>query len=293
MRKLIEIKGVNFYDPLIIASGIVPILPEYMANICEKYKPSGITTKTVTYEPLKPHKSPTLIKLDEGIYMNAIGLGNPGAKSISNIQINCPLIVSIGGSSISEIVETVRVVENKANIIEINVSSPNRKGYGESLSSMLGDIVQNVRGVTRKPIFVKLGPWDNVIELAGKALEKGADGLTLINTIKGLLIDIESFKPILSYGTGGLSGKCLYPIALRIIRDVYQEYGADIIGVGGVYSWSDVIGMMAVGAKLVGLGSVIIDKGFGIIEEMRREINNYLVEKGLKLESIIGISVKK
>ncbi|MEM3350310.1 MAG: dihydroorotate dehydrogenase PyrD [Saccharolobus sp.] len=290
---MIEIKGVNFYDPLIIASGIVPILPEYMANICEKYKPSGITTKTVTYEPLKPHKPPTLIKLDEGIYMNAIGLGNPGAKSISNIQITCPLIVSIGGSSISEIVETVRVVENKANIIEINVSSPNRKGYGESLSSMLGDIVQNVRGVTRKPIFVKLGPWDNVIELAGKALEKGADGLTLINTIKGLLIDIESFKPILSYGTGGLSGKCLYPIALRIIRDVYQEYGADIIGVGGVYSWSDVIAMMAVGAKLVGLGSVIIDRGFGIIEEMRREINNYLVEKGLKLESIIGISVKK
>ncbi|TRM80551.1 dihydroorotate dehydrogenase, partial [Sulfolobus sp. A20-N-F6] len=142
-------------------------------------------------------------------------------------------------------------------------------------------------------LFIKLGPWDNVVELAGKALEKGADGLTLINTIKGLLIDIETFKPILSYGTGGVSGRCLYPIALRIIKEVYEEYDADIIGIGGVFDWTDVIGMLAVGAKLVGLGTVLIERGFKIIDEIRDNITKYLVEKGLKIEDLIGISVKK
>ncbi|QGA54640.1 dihydroorotate dehydrogenase [Sulfolobus sp. E5-1-F] len=290
---MIMVKNIQFNDPLIIASGIIPDVPNYVNAVCEKYKPSAITTKTVTLNPLEPHKPPTVIKLHDGIYMNAIGLGNPGAKAINQINVLCPLIVSVGGSSINEIKEVVKVVENKAKIIEINVSSPNRKGYGESLSTLIGDIIENVKSVTKLPVFVKLGPWDNVVELAGKALEKGADGLTLINTIKGLIVDVETFKPILYYGTGGVSGRCLYPIALRIIRDVYEEYGVDIIGVGGVYEWTDVIGMLAVGAKLVGLGTVLIEKGFSVIEEIRKGLQSYLFEKGLKFEDIIGISVRK
>ncbi|AAK40921.1 dihydroorotate dehydrogenase [Saccharolobus solfataricus] len=290
---MITIKNITLNDPLIIASGIIPDVPNYVETICEKYKPSAITTKTVTLNPLEPHKPPTVIKLHDGIYMNAIGLGNPGAKAINEIGVLCPLIVSVGGSSINEIKEVVEVVQSKAKIIEINVSSPNRKGYGESLSKLIGDIIESVKSVTKLPVFVKLGPWDNVIELAGKALEKGADGLTLINTIKGLIIDVETFKPILYYGTGGVSGRCLYPIALRIIKDVYEEYGVDIIGVGGVYDWTDVIGMLAAGAKLVGLGTVLIEKGFSVIEEIRKGLQSYLLEKGLKFEDIIGISVRK
>ncbi|ACP35634.1 dihydroorotate dehydrogenase family protein [Sulfolobus islandicus Y.G.57.14] len=290
---MIKIKDITFNDPLTIASGIIPDVPNYVTTVCEKYKPSAITTKTVTLNPLGPHKPPTVIKLHDGIYMNAIGLGNPGAKAINEINVSCPLIVSVGGASINEIKEVVKVIESKAKIIEINVSSPNRKGYGESLSTLIGDIVENVKSVTRLPVFVKLGPWDNVVELAGRALEKGADGFTLINTIRGLIVDIETFKPILYYGTGGVSGRCLYPVALRIIRDVYEEYGVDIIGVGGVYDWTDVIGMLAVGAKLVGLGTVLIEKGFSIIEEIRKGLQSYLFEKGLKFEDIIGISVRR
>ncbi|WP_338600509.1 dihydroorotate dehydrogenase PyrD [Sulfolobus tengchongensis] len=290
---MIKIKDLEFSDPLIIASGIVPDVPNYIREICEKYNPSAITTKTVTLNPLDPHAPPTVIKLYDGIYINAIGLGNPGAKIFDNINVQCPLIASVSGSSVSEIMEAVKIVEKKAKIIEINVSSPNRKGYGESLSSLIGNIVKEVKSVTNLPVFVKLGPWDNAVELAGKALEKGADGLTLINTIKGLVIDVDTFKPILSYGTGGISGRCLYPIALRIIKDVYEEYGVDIIGVGGVFEWADVIGMLAVGAKLVGLGTVLIEKGFNVINEIRKDLHSYLLEKGLKFEEIIGISVKK
>ncbi|AOL15854.1 dihydroorotate dehydrogenase [Sulfolobus sp. A20] len=291
---MIQIKGISFYDPLIVASGILPDIPKYIGEICEKYKPSAITTKTVTLNPLEPHKPPTLIKLHDGIYVNAIGLGNPGAYKINEMsKMSCPLIVSVGGSSIDEIVKVIEAVKDIASMLEVNVSSPNRKGYGESLAKYVGQIVENAKSIANKPLFIKLGPWDNVVELAGKALEKGADGLTLINTIKGLLIDIETFKPILSYGTGGVSGRCLYPIALRIIKEVYEEYDADIIGIGGVFDWTDVIGMLAVGAKLVGLGTVLIERGFKIIDEIRDNITKYLVEKGLKIEDLIGISVKK
>jgi len=290
---LIRVAGLEFQDPIIIASGIVPLENDFMNRVCENYKPSAITTKTLTLEPLEPHKPPTVIKFHDGCYMNAIGLGNPGVKALKDINIKCRLIVSIGGSSVEEITKAVSEVNSE--VIELNLSSPNRKGYGESLASYVSEVTKNAKGVLRKGVrlFVKLGPWDNIIELSGKALSAGSDGLTLINTLKGLSIDIETFRPILSYGTGGISGKCLHPLAVRIIRDVYKEYEAEIIGMGGVFDWRDAIELMSVGAKLVGLGTVIIDKGFSSIIEVREGINAFLKEKGLKIENIIGIAVKK
>lgn len=289
-----RIANLNFDDPIIIASGIVPDVPEFIEKICEKYKPSALTTKTFTLNPIAPHNPPTVIKIANKCYMNAIGLGNPGIQIIDKINVkNCRLFVSVGGSSVDEIVKTASIAEKKADLIEINVSSPNRKGYGASLANLTYEIVKNVKAVVKKPVFVKLGPWDNVTEIAGKALNAGADGLTLINTLKGLYIDTEEFKPVLSYGTGGISGKCIYPLALRIIREVYVEYEPDIIGVGGVFSYRDVLGMISVGAKLVGLGSVIIANGFEVINRIRRGLHLYLERKDLKLENIFGIAVKK
>lgn len=294
MLTQLKIANLNFDDPIIIASGILPDVPEFIEKICIKYMPAAITTKTFTLNPIDSHHPPTVIKFSNKCYMNAIGLGNPGIEVVNNINIkDCKLFVSIGGSNVDEIIKTATIAENKADLIEINVSSPNRKGYGESLARITHEIVKNVKGIVKKPVFVKLGPWDNVNEIVGRALDAGADGITLINTLKGLYIDTEDFKPILSYGTGGISGKCIYPLALRIIRDVYMEYEAEIIGVGGVFSYRDVLGMMSVGAKLVGLGSVIIDQGFESIARIRKGLHSYLNKKGLKLENIIGIAVKK
>ncbi|AWR97575.1 dihydroorotate dehydrogenase [Acidianus sulfidivorans JP7] len=288
-----KIANLNFEDPIIIASGIVPDIPKFIQKVCEKYKPSAITTKTFTLNPINPHNPPTVIKFADKCYMNAIGLGNPGINTVNEIDIKCKLFVSIGGNNIDEIVKASIIAEKKADLIEINVSSPNRKGYGESLANLTHEIVKNVKSSISKPVFVKLGPWDNVLEIAGKALEAGADGLTLINTLKGLYIDTEEYKSVLNYGTGGISGKCIFPLALRIIRDVYTEYEADIIGVGGVFSYRDVLSMISVGAKLVGLGTVIIDQGFNSIPRIRNNLYSYLNKKGLKLESIFSISVKK
>ncbi|BFH74504.1 dihydroorotate dehydrogenase PyrD [Sulfurisphaera javensis] len=288
---MIKLANINFKDPLIIASGIVPL--NKIKEVCEKYNPSGITTKTLTLYPLSPHNPPTLVKFHDKCYLNAIGLGNPGIQELKKLEeINCPLIVSIGGNNLDEIVESARKVD-RGIILELNVSSPNRKGYGESLSNYVHEIVKNVKGVTDKPVFVKLGPWDNVLELAGKALSAGADGLTLINTIKGMIIDTENFEKILHYGTGGISGKCIHPLAVRIIHDIYREYNVDIIGMGGVFDGRDVIELMSVGAKLVGLGSVIIDEGYNSILRIRKELEEYLNEKGLKYSDIIGLAVKR
>ncbi|MEM3681046.1 MAG: dihydroorotate dehydrogenase, partial [Metallosphaera sp.] len=131
------------------------------------------------------------------------------------------------------------------------------------------------------------------LELAGKALDGGADGLTLINTLKGMRIDVESRKPLLSYGTGGISGKCIHPLAVRIIHDVFKEYSTEIIGVGGVFTLYDAIEFLEVGAKVVGLGTLIIEQGFGALLSLRDEFESFLVEKGLKLSDLIGSAVRK
>lgn len=291
---MVKLKGIEFKDPIIIASGVIPDVPEYIESFCNEFKPSAITTKTFTLYPLEPHNPPTLIKVHDGCYLNAIGLGNPGIDVVNKINTECPLIVSVSGKDVNEIVEAVSKVNNpRAVMIELNLSSPNRAGYGQSMAQYTAEIVKSVKGATRLPVFVKFGPWDNIIELVGEALSNGADGISLINTIRGMAIDVYTSKPILSYGTGGLSGKCIHPLAVRIIRDVYAEYSADIIGMGGVFDWVDALELIEVGAKLVAVGTAIIDKGAGVIDEIRKGLLKYLEEKGLKIEDLIGIAVRK
>ncbi|MEM3230540.1 MAG: dihydroorotate dehydrogenase PyrD [Metallosphaera sp.] len=286
-----RLAGVELEDPLIIASGIIPDVPEYMSRVCKQYKPSAITTKTFTLHPLEPHGPPTLIRVGDGCYMNAIGLGNPGIGELK--PMGCKLFVSVGGSSKDEIVRTASLANDLAEIIEINVSSPNRRSYGADMAQQVKEIVRDVKGVTTKPVFVKLGPWDNVQDLAGKALEGGADGLTLINTLKGMKVNVISAKPILSYGTGGISGRCIHPLAVRVIHDVYKEYSPEIIGIGGVFSAEDALELMEVGAKVVGVGTLIIDQGLEAFETLRRDFHRLVQEMGINLTEVIGSAVKK
>jgi len=264
-----------------------------MKRVCKRYRPSAITTKSLTLSPLQPHPPPTFIKLDQGCYLNAIGLGNPGPSFLSGLEVDCPLIVSVAGRESQEIVQLVKEAGSKGVLLELNLSSPNRAGYGQSIASMTYEVVKDAVSVSRVPILVKLGPWDNVVELAGKAISAGASGLTLINTMRGMAVDIESGRPILSYVTGGVSGRCIHSVAVRVIYEVYREYGVEIVGTGGVYTWRDVIEMMMVGAKMVGLGTVLVERGLEAINEIREGLKNYLASKGLKEEEIVGYAVKR
>lgn len=286
-----RVAGLNLNDPFVIASGVIPEVPGFMRRVCHQYRPAAITTKTFTLYPVEPHHSPTIVKVGEGCYINAIGLGNPGIRALEPNE--CVQIVSIGGSSLEEIVQASLEGERYANAIELNLSSPNRRGYGADTASLVSDIVSAVKSSVKRPVLVKLGPWDNVLSLAGKALDAGADGLTLINTMKGMVVDVEEFKPILSYGTGGISGRCIHNLAVRIIYEVYREYNPDIIGVGGVFTLDDALELLSVGAKAVGIASLIIESGFEAIPKLRASLSLYLQRKGLKLEDIIGRAVKR
>ncbi len=291
---MVRIAKVEMEDFLTVASGMVPDVPQYISRVCEAVKPSSLTLKTVTVNPMEPHKAPTVLKFHEGCYMNAIGLGNPGPAFLTNLRSACQLIVSVGGSSVEEITRAAELLKDFGSIMEVNLSSPNRKGFGESMSTYTFEVAKSVKGVLgRKPLFIKLGPWDNVIEMAGKALSGGADGLTLINTLKGMKIDLNSFSPYLTYGTGGISGRCIHPLAVRVIHDVYREYEPEIIGMGGVFDWEDAVELMSVGAKLVGVGTAVVEAGFQVLGEIRRGVNEFLSEKGLRLCDIIGRAVKK
>lgn len=286
-----RVAGLELSDPFVIASGVLPDVPEVMDRACLQFKPAAITTKTFTLHPIEPHHSPTVVRIGEGCYINAIGLGNPGIEALRPSK--CVQIVSVGGTSTEEIVKTSLKAEKYANAIEVNLSSPNRKGYGADVASLLSDVVKTLKSNVRRPIIVKLGPWDNVLSLAGKALEAGADGLTLINTLKGMAVDVEDFKPVLSYRTGGISGRCIHSLAVRVIYEVYKEYTPDVVGVGGVFTLDDALELMAVGARAVGLASVVMERGLGVIGELRASLIQYLERKGLKLGDIIGSAVKR
>ncbi len=276
-----------------IASGVVPPVREITERVCRDYRPAFITSKTLTPYPVEPHRAPTLIKFHDSCYMNAIGLGNPGIEGVKESLVEgCTVIISAGGAKPEEFAEVARASKGSF-AVELNVSSPNRKGYGESVKAFLKDIIYAVKGATDLPVLVKLGPWGDVVELAGKALEYGADGLTLINTLRGKLYNIDDASPLLSYGTGGISGRCILPLASLLISQVYAEYGAEIIGVGGVMSWEDALTLIYSGAKLVGVATAVIDRGFAVIGEIEEGIKRFLNEKGLKMEDVIGLGVKR
>ena len=276
-----------------IASGVIPPVRSTVEAVCKDYSPAFITSKTLTPYPMDPHKPPTLIKFHESCYMNAIGLGNPGLEGIRESLIEgCTVIISAGGSKPQEFAEVARASKG-AFAVELNVSSPNRRGYGESTKTLIKDIVTAVKGVTDLPVLVKLGPWGDVVEVAGKALEYGADGLTLINTLRGKLYNLDDGSPLLSYGTGGISGRCILPLASHIISEVYSEYNAEIIGVGGVFTWEDALTLIYSGAKLVGVATAIMEKGYSVVREVEEGIRKFLVEKGLKLEDVVGLGVKR
>jgi dihydroorotate dehydrogenase (subfamily 1) family protein len=287
---LYELLGMELEDPFIVASGIIPNHGSSMREFCIQYRPSAITTKSFTLSPLDPHPPPTVIKVGE-CYMNAVGLANPGKDGLRSLDVPCKLIYSLAGSSPEEFGELASLVP-KGSPIELNLSSPNRRGMGDSIAPMVREVVREVRSHTDNGILVKFGPRDDVVKLAGRALEAGANGLTLINTLKGMAIDVWEGKPILTYGTGGISGKCIHQLAVRVVGEVYREYGTEIVGVGGIYGWADAVELMLAGAKVVAVGTAIIDRGPTVLNEIREDFHRFLEEKGINATELVGAAVR-
>ncbi|MEL9908614.1 MAG: dihydroorotate dehydrogenase PyrD [Desulfurococcus sp.] len=294
-----SIAGLRLEHPVMNASGILGSEPEHL-EILAKQGFSAIVSKTITLNPREGYSPPIIVELRNNGLLNAVGLANPGAGVIPVLarkarELSKPLILSIGGSNVEEFVKLTELAsEAGVDAVELNLSCPHAEGYGLELGSdpmLVYRIVKDTVSVASIPVIAKLGLTDRVIESAGKALEAGVKALTLINTVKAMSIDVYTFKPVLSNRYGGLSGPPIHPIAVRVVYDVYREYRAEIIGVGGVSSWMDVAELMLAGARAVQVGTAVIWNE-NIVDEILGGLRKWLIDLGYNsLMDLVGIAV--
>ncbi|MHA1729820.1 MAG: dihydroorotate dehydrogenase [Promethearchaeota archaeon] len=285
----VDIAGLKFLSPLILASGILGISPSSMHALADKGI-GGVTTKSIGPNKRKGFSNPSIIGLGNDTFLNAVGLANPGIKifekeipRIKEQHKNLVVIVSVfgdGPESYAEIAE--RAWKAGADAIEMNISCPHAEvsviGADPDLTEKF---VKKVKTRVKCPVFVKLSPNVTDITASAIAAEKGgANALVAINTVRGMAIDINTFRPILSHGVGGLSGKAIKPIGLKDVYSIYKEIKIPIIGCGGIFEWQDVIEYFLAGASAVQIGSVL-HKGNEIISHINRGLSEFLDKKAI------------
>jgi dihydroorotate dehydrogenase (NAD+) catalytic subunit len=218
-------------------------------------------TKTVTPEPRDGNAPVRIAEMETGM-LNSIGLANPGidrflTRNLPQLgQLGVPIWVSVGGFAATDYAEICSRLDDHLEVaaIELNVSCPNVKSPAESASQ----IVAAARLATRKPLWAKLSAAvPDVVEVARAAQEAGADGLSLVNTLRGLAVDARTLRPVLGPAVGGLSGPALKPVALAAVYACYRATQMPIVGMGGVMSGRDALDLIAVGARHIALGTVL------------------------------------
>ena len=264
----LEIKFLNktFKNPIVPASGTFGFGYEF-ASFYDINCLGSISLKGTTLNPRYGNPLPRIAECPNGL-INAIGLQNPGVDKVISEELvkldkvyNDLVIANVGGHSVSEYVETCKKFNNvdKVFAIELNISCPNVKGGGMAFGvdpKIASNLIKEIKKECIKPIIVKLSPnVTNIVEMAKACEEAGADAISLINTLVGMRFDLKTAKPIISVKKGGYSGPGIYPVALRMVYEVYQNVNLPIIGMGGVSSAYDVIEMMYAGASLVMIGS--------------------------------------
>ncbi|MEG1988133.1 MAG: dihydroorotate dehydrogenase [Oscillibacter sp.] len=262
----ISLAGVPLKNPIIPASGTFGYGREF-AELYDLNLLGSFSFKGTTGEARLGNPQPRIAETASGM-LNAVGLQNPGvdaviAEEIPNMArlFHGPLIANVGGFSLAEYAENCRKLDACENvgILEVNISCPNVHGGGKNFGSdphAAAEVTRAVKAVTRKPVFMKLTPnVTDIGEIARACADAGADGICLINTLLGLRIDLKTKRPLLANRTGGLSGPAIFPVALRMVWDVYEAVKLPIIGLGGVSSAEDVAEMMLAGATAVEIGA--------------------------------------
>ena len=262
----VSLAGVELKNPIIPASGTFGYSREY-AELYDLNILGSFSWKGTTKEARLGNPQPRIAEMTGGM-LNAVGLQNPGIdavieKEVPNIAkiFQGPVIANIGGFSIDEYVENCRKLEDveQVKILEVNISCPNVHAGGRNFGcdpKAAAEVTKAVKSVTDKPVFMKLTPnVTDIAEIAKACEDAGADGLCLINTLLGMRIDLKSRKPIIANRTGGVSGPAVFPVALRMVWDVYEAVNIPIIGCGGVSSAEDAVEMMLAGAAAVEVGA--------------------------------------
>jgi dihydroorotate dehydrogenase (NAD+) catalytic subunit len=291
--------GIELDNPIIPASGTFGFGYEF-AELYDINILGSLSFKGTTLEPRFGNPCPRIAECDSGM-LNAVGLQNPGVDKVKEIELpklrrvfHKPSMANVSGFSLEEYVETVRKLDTEEDIgwFEINISCPNVHGGGMSFGTspeMAESVTRAVRDVTKKPIIIKLSPNVTDIVSIAKACEAGgADGVSLINTLMGMRIDLKSKKPIIANKTGGFSGPAIKPVAVRMIYQVYDAVKIPIVGMGGVSTAEDVIELMLAGATAVEVGAANLVNPYAardIILDLPRVMEKYRIKS---LEEIIG-----
>lgn len=276
-----ELPGLKLKNPIMPASGCFGFGKEY-SKFYDLSVLGAIMIKATTVEPRYGNPTPRVAETTAGM-LNAIGLQNPGLKKVVEeelswlAQFDIPIIANVAGSVEEDYVMVAKEISKAPNVhaLELNISCPNVKTGGIAF----GTIPEVAKGLTRKvkevsevPVYVKLSPnVTNIVEMAKAVEDGGADGLTMINTLIGMRLDLKTGKPILANGTGGLSGPAIKPVAIRMIYEVSQVVSIPIIGMGGIQSAEDVVEYLSAGASAVAVGTANFVDPFicpTIIEEL-------------------------
>jgi len=291
----VELSGVKLDNPVIPASGTFGFGAEfneyYDINIL-----GSLSFKGTTKEPRFGNPTPRIAETPSGM-LNAVGLQNPGIESVIKNELpklrsffKKPIIANISGFSPEEYLYCCEKIdkEEQVAIIEVNVSCPNVKHGGMSFGTSpesVGFITKEIKKVTKKPIYIKLSPnVTDIVSIAKACEDAGADGVSLINTLMGMRIDLKTRKPIIKNVTGGLSGPAVFPVALRMVYQVAHAVSIPVIGMGGISTAEDVIEMMMAGADAVQVGAANLVNPYAckeIIEDLPRVMEKYGI-KSLK-----------
>jgi dihydroorotate dehydrogenase (NAD+) catalytic subunit len=287
--------GVRLPNPVILASGILGTEAELMARVA-RAGAGAVTAKSCSLAPRAGHRNPTVLAWEHGL-INAVGLANPGVEAeveelVQTRALLAPLGAALVASVFADTVESFarvadRVADAGPDLIEVNISCPNvHDEFGTPFAADAGAAAEVTAAVKeavagRAPVLLKLSP--NVADVAAIAravADAGADGISAINTLAGMIVDVHAGRPVLANRSGGLSGPAIRPLAVRCVYDIYRVVAVPIVGIGGVGSGRDAVEMIMAGATAVGVGSAVYDRGPEVFGQIGREVEGLMAELG-------------
>ncbi len=295
----INLSGITIDNPVIPASGTFGFGYEF-AEIYDINCLGTFSFKGTTKDPRFGNPTPRIAECDSGM-INAVGLQNPGVEKVIENELpklkacfNKPVMANVSGFSVEDYAYTVEKLDSQEQIgwFEVNVSCPNVHGGGMSFGTSpeaAAEVTAAVRKVTKKPLYIKLSPnVTNIVDIAKACEAAGADGISMINTLLGMRIDLKTKKPVIANKMGGFSGPAIKPVALRMVYQVYEAVKVPIIGMGGIATAEDVIEMMLAGATAVQVGAANLVDPFvcrDIINNLPKVMEKYGINN---LTDIIG-----
>lgn len=294
----VNICGIDFKNPVIAASGTFGFGNEY-SRFYDVSELGGICTKGLTLNKREGNDGIRVYETRGGM-LNSVGLQNPGIESfISDIlpsmkKLDTVIIANLSGGSMDEYVKGASMLSSvPIDIIELNISCPNVKHGGMAFGIKCDSafkIVKEVREVCEKPLMVKLSPnAENISDMACACVKAGADAISLVNTFKGMAVDIKSRKAVFKNITAGFSGPAIKPIALRMVYEVCKAVDVPVVGLGGITCWSDAAEFIMAGASAIEIGTVNFINPFAG-KEIIKGLENYMQKEGIRdLSEIRGI----